>query len=171
MSKILEGNLPNIPWQEKPANFNGPIWRHTENPIIGRNPVEGVARIFNSAVMPYGDEFIGVFRGETINGRPHIYLGHSKDAIHWEFDKERINFVDEDGNQLFSDKQLSMRGDYSTKGNKHGYFTDYNDVINNINSKIDSNAWEIKQVNDTETTSAYKYRSTTYLYSEKKPGQ
>ncbi|ETJ28124.1 hypothetical protein Q604_UNBC16784G0001, partial [human gut metagenome] len=32
-----------------------------------------------------------------LNGRPHIYLGHSKDAINWEFDKERINFVDEDG--------------------------------------------------------------------------
>ena len=59
--------------------------------------MEGVARIFNSAVMPYGDAFIGVFRGETINGRPHIYLGHSTDAINWEFDKEKIKFVDEDG--------------------------------------------------------------------------
>ena len=97
MTRILGDNLPNMPWQEKPEGFNGPIWRHTENPIIGRNPVEGVARIFNSAVVPYNGEFIGVFRGETINGRPHIYLGHSKDAINWEFDKERINFVDEDG--------------------------------------------------------------------------
>ncbi len=97
MSKIIGDNLPNIPWQEKPEGFNGPIWRHTENPVIGRNPVEGVSRIFNSAVVPYNGEFIGVFRGETINGRPHIYLGHSTDALHWEFDKERINFVDEDG--------------------------------------------------------------------------
>ncbi|MDU5176647.1 MAG: glycosylase, partial [Clostridium sp.] len=83
MTRILGDNLPNMPWQEKPEGFNGPIWRHTENPIIGRNPVEGVARIFNSAVVPYNGEFIGVFRGETINGRPHIYLGHSKDAINW----------------------------------------------------------------------------------------
>lgn len=97
MSKILGANLANIPWQEKPVDYEGAIWRDTKNPIIGRNPVEGVARIFNSAVMPYGDAFIGVFRGETINGRPHIYLGHSKDAINWEFDKEKIKFVDEDG--------------------------------------------------------------------------
>ena len=52
-----------------------PIWRYSENPIIGRNPIEGVARIFNSAVMPYEDGFIGVFRGEQTNGIPYIYLG------------------------------------------------------------------------------------------------
>ena len=28
--------------------------------------------------MPYGDEFIGVFRGEQVNGIPYIYLGRSK---------------------------------------------------------------------------------------------
>ena len=95
MAKILGDNLTNIPWQDKPEGFKGPIWRHSENPIIGRNPVEGVARIFNSAVAPYNGEFIGVFRGETINGRPHIYLGRSKDAVNWKFDKEKIKFIDE----------------------------------------------------------------------------
>jgi len=25
MSKIIGDNLPNIPWQEKPEGFNGPI--------------------------------------------------------------------------------------------------------------------------------------------------
>ncbi len=79
MSKIIGDSLPNIPWQEKPEGFNGAIWRHTENPVIGRNPVEGVARIFNSAVVPYEGAFIGVFRGETINGRPHSPYGS-----HWE---------------------------------------------------------------------------------------
>ena len=37
--------------------------------------------------MPYGDEFIGVFRGEQVNGIPYIYMGRSKDAIHWDFPK------------------------------------------------------------------------------------
>lgn len=97
MSRIIGDYLPNIPWQSKPQGFNGPIWRHTENPIIGRNPVKGVARIFNSAVVPYEGAFIGVFRGETINGRPHIYLGRSNDGVHWDFDEERIPFVDEEG--------------------------------------------------------------------------
>ena len=99
--KMISPVVKNVPWQEKPEGLTGaPIWRYSENPIIGRNPVEGVARIFNSAVMPYGDGFIGVFRGEQVNGIPYIYLGHSKDAIHWEFEKEKIPFKDEQGNDF-----------------------------------------------------------------------
>ena len=96
--KMIAPAVPNVPWQERPEGLKGaPIWRYTENPIIGRNPVEGVARIFNSAVMPYNGEFIGVFRGEQTNGIPYIYLGRSKDAIHWNFDENKIQFVDEEG--------------------------------------------------------------------------
>ena len=73
------------------------LWRYSENPIIKRNPTEGVARIFNSAVMPYEQGFIGVFRGEQVNGIPFIYLGRSKDGIAWEFEKDKISFVDEKG--------------------------------------------------------------------------
>ena len=100
--KIIGPAVPNMPWQDRPAESKEwmPLWRYSENPIIGRNPVENVARIFNSAVIPYEGKFIGVFRGEQINGIPHIYLGHSEDAIHWEFEKEKINFVDEDGNSF-----------------------------------------------------------------------
>ena len=80
--KMISQPVPNVPWQERPENLTGaPVWRYNENPIIGRNPVKGVARIFNSAVMPYEDGFIGVFRGEQTNGIPYIYLGRSKDAI------------------------------------------------------------------------------------------
>ena len=90
---------PNIPWQDKPSNIkDAPIWRYSENPIIKRNPIEGVARIFNSALVPFEGEYIGVFRGEQTDGIPFIYLGRSSDAIHWEFEKERIHFVDEQGN-------------------------------------------------------------------------
>ena len=49
--KMISPAVPNVPWQDKPENHEGaPLWRYTENPVIGRNPVEGVARIFNSAV-------------------------------------------------------------------------------------------------------------------------
>jgi beta-1,4-mannooligosaccharide/beta-1,4-mannosyl-N-acetylglucosamine phosphorylase len=90
--------VPDMPWQEKPKDLGPiPIWRYDENPIIRRNPIPGVARIFNSAVMPYEDGFIGVFRGEQTNGIPYIYLGHSKDALHWTFDPEKIPFTDEAG--------------------------------------------------------------------------
>ncbi len=96
--KLICDNVPNMPWVEGPKEFaNAPVWRYPDNPIIGRNPLKNVARIFNSAVMPYEGKFIGVFRGEQTNGVPYIYLGHSEDAIHWTFDEDKIHFVDEDG--------------------------------------------------------------------------
>ena len=52
--KMIAPVVKNVPWQERPKELKGaPVWRFKDNPIIGRNPVEGVARIFNSAVMPY----------------------------------------------------------------------------------------------------------------------
>lgn len=52
--KMISPAVPNMPWQERSEKIvNAPVWRYKENPIIGRNPVEGVARIFNSAVIPY----------------------------------------------------------------------------------------------------------------------
>ena len=94
---IISPPLSNIPWQDKPADCSAPVWRYSENPIIGRNPLPDVARIFNSAVAPFGDGFIGVFRGEQRNGIPHIYLGRSSDALHWEFEPDKIPFTDEKG--------------------------------------------------------------------------
>lgn len=93
-------NLPNIPWQERPADDNHdlPVWRYSENPIIRRNPAAGVSRIFNSAVCPWEDGFVAVLRGEQNNGIPHIYLGKSRDGIHWDVLPDKIAFVDESGN-------------------------------------------------------------------------
>ncbi|MGC6174165.1 glycoside hydrolase family 130 protein [Lacrimispora sp. 38-1] len=100
--KIIGSQVPNMPWQNRPEKAKTwmPVWRYDANPIIDRNPLEGVARIFNSAVIPYEGAFIGVFRGEQTNGVPFIYLGHSRDGIHWEFDREKIQFVSEHG-ELF----------------------------------------------------------------------
>lgn len=39
--KMISLAVPNVPWQDKPENHEGaPLWRYTENPVIGRNPVE-----------------------------------------------------------------------------------------------------------------------------------
>ena len=99
MTKILTGGpLPNIPWEDKPASVvNAPVWRFSGNPVIDRNPVKGVARIFNSAVAPYGDGFVAVLRGEQVNGVPYIYMGRSRDGVHWQIDEDKIPFVDEEG--------------------------------------------------------------------------
>lgn len=95
--KILAPALPNMPWQDKPAGVDGPMWRYSENPIIKRNPVKGISRIFNSAVVPYEGKYAGVFRAETINGRPHIHFGTSEDGINWDIEEEGVKFVNEAG--------------------------------------------------------------------------
>ena len=64
-------SLPNIPWQEKPADYklSSPVWRYSENPVMGRNPTPEIARIFNSAVVPWEDGYIAVLRGEQVNAK------------------------------------------------------------------------------------------------------
>jgi len=95
--KMIAAPVPNIPWQERPGDSDAPLWRYTQNPIISRNPVKGVARVFNSAVAPFDGGFIGVFRGEQVDGVPHIWLGRSQNGIDWTFDRERIPFVNAAG--------------------------------------------------------------------------
>lgn len=95
MAKIIGQNLKTMPWEKKPEGYQAPVWRYSKNPIIKRNPVPGVARIFNSAVVPYQGNYIGVFRAETTATLPHLRLGHSKDGINWEIEDKPITFVDE----------------------------------------------------------------------------
>ncbi|RUT29564.1 glycosylase [Paenibacillus zeisoli] len=95
--QIIGENLSKMPWEDKPEGSVGPVWRHSENPVVKRNPAKGIARIFNSAVVAYGDGFIGVFRAETINGRPHLHMGTSEDGLNWTIDEQRIEFVNEQG--------------------------------------------------------------------------
>ena len=88
-------NIPNLPWEDKPKNHYGPVWRYSKNPIIDRNPVPGIARIFNSAVLYHKGMYVGIFRAETVATLPHLRLGRSKDGINWEIEDHEINFVDE----------------------------------------------------------------------------
>ncbi len=90
MAKIIGEALKNIPWQEPVTD--APIWRYDQNPVIARNPVDNVTRIFNSAVVPFEGKFVGVFRGETNTGVPYLYYGESKDGINFSFDKKPIDF-------------------------------------------------------------------------------
>ncbi|MGG4552668.1 MULTISPECIES: glycoside hydrolase family 130 protein [Paenibacillus] len=115
--RIIGDKLTNMPWQEKPSGTAGPVWRHSNNPVIQRNPAKGIARIFNSAVVPFEGRFAGVFRAETINGRPHLHLGWSDDALNWSIEEERIAFVDEAGkpfqpNYAYDPRVIKVDGTY-----------------------------------------------------------
>jgi beta-1,4-mannooligosaccharide/beta-1,4-mannosyl-N-acetylglucosamine phosphorylase len=95
--KIIGNALPNIPWQERPEGCRSAVWRYRGNPIIGWEPTEKSARIFNSAVVPYGDGFIGIFRSDHKDGIPKLHLGRSGDAIHWNIEEEEIHWKDPEG--------------------------------------------------------------------------
>ena len=98
MSKTIIGNpLPQLPWQDKPKDCDDVLWRYSKNPIIGWNPIPKAARIYNSAVVPFGKKFTGVFRADQKNGRATLFSGKSDNAIKWEIGPDPINWVDEDG--------------------------------------------------------------------------
>jgi len=98
VSKTITGDpLPNIPWEDRPADCTDVVWRYTGNPVIGWNPIPKAARIYNSAVLPYNGEFVGVFRADQKNGRATLFFGKSHDALKWDIGPDPIQWVDEDG--------------------------------------------------------------------------
>jgi len=115
MTKIYGDSLKNIPWQE--PTTDAPVWRYDGNPIVGRNPVENVSRIFNSAVVPFEGKFVGVFRGETNTGVPYLYYGESQDGVHFRFNAEKIKFFCEDGTEYqfvyaYDPRVIKVEDDY-----------------------------------------------------------
>lgn len=87
----------NIPWEERPKECTGLLWRSNRNPILGRNPVERGSRVFNSAVAIFGSGFAGIFRIDHKNGRPQLHVGFSQDGFNWKIEEEDINWVSEYG--------------------------------------------------------------------------
>ena len=73
-----------------------PVWRYTENPIIGRSGNKVSNSVFNSAVVPFEDGFAGVFRCDSRSISMDIFVGRSKDGIHWDIEDTPIQFEGED---------------------------------------------------------------------------
>jgi len=96
MSKIIGASLPNIPWQDRPADDNSIVWRYSENPIITKKNVSDANSIFNSAVAAYQDGFIGVFRVDNTSIIQRLHVGGSKDGTNWNIDEKPIKFITED---------------------------------------------------------------------------
>ncbi|MBQ7638596.1 MAG: glycoside hydrolase family 130 protein [Clostridia bacterium] len=90
MAKIIGAPIPNIPWQDKPEGYAYPVWRYSGNPVITRDNLFFANSIFNSAVVPYGDGFVGVFRVDNMCRDHTLVVGRSKDAIKWDLDEKVI---------------------------------------------------------------------------------
>jgi beta-1,4-mannooligosaccharide/beta-1,4-mannosyl-N-acetylglucosamine phosphorylase len=84
--------LPNIPWEERPAECHDVVWRSRVNPIITRDAVPNTNSIFNSAVVPYRDGFAGVFRCDDTARVMQLHAGRSPDGVHWQIEPHRIQW-------------------------------------------------------------------------------
>ena len=105
----------NIPWEDKPENHKGPVWRFSKNPIIRRDQLNNSNSIFNSAAVPYKDGFAGVFRCDNRARQMRIHSGFSKDGINWDIKEEPIKFIcdnEEVGNFVYAyDPRVTKIGD------------------------------------------------------------
>ena len=89
--------LPNIPWEDRPPGSGAAMWRDSRNPIIPRDLIERSNSIFNSAVVPFGAGFAGVFRVDDTTREMNLHAGRSADGVNWtmEHGSDRWNATDE----------------------------------------------------------------------------
>ena len=109
MSKIIGCSLPNMPWQAKREDEAGPVWRYTENPIIGRHGNSISNSVFNSAVVPFENGYAGVFRCDSVSISMDIFTGFSEDGIHWKISNEPIVFAGADAEILKKEYRYDPR--------------------------------------------------------------
>jgi len=86
----MTNNKVNIPWENRPSDSMEVMWRYSKNPIIGRYHIPSSNSIFNSAVVPFGDGFAGVFRCDNKAVQMNIFAGFSTDGINWDINHEPI---------------------------------------------------------------------------------
>ena len=101
--------MKNIPWQERPEGNTEIMWRYSMNPIIKRDAIPSSNSIFNSAVVPFGDGFAGVFRCDNRAVQMNIFAGFSKDGIHWDIDHEPIVMKSGNTEMIDSDYKYDPR--------------------------------------------------------------
>ena len=92
----MGSDLPNMPWENKPANCQDVIWRCELNPIIPSDILSCSNIVFNSAVAAFEDGFAGVFRVDHKNRKQYLHCGRSKDGVNWDIHDEPIVFECDD---------------------------------------------------------------------------
>lgn len=81
-----------IPWEERPRGTGDVLWRSARNPILTAAAVPGANSIFNSAVVPFGSGFAGVFRVDDRARRMRLHAGRSRDGLEWVLEPGPIVF-------------------------------------------------------------------------------
>jgi len=62
--------------------------RYKGNPIITAKAVPRANSIHNSAIVRFGEGYVGIFRIDEIDFNFTLHLGRSKDGIHWEIEPD-----------------------------------------------------------------------------------
>lgn len=99
----------NMPWEERPAGSSDLLWRFSRNPIIDRYAIPCSNSIFNSAVVPFGDGFAGIFRCDNKAVQMNIFAGFSKNGIDWTIEHEPIKFMPGNTDMIDSDYKYDPR--------------------------------------------------------------
>jgi beta-1,4-mannooligosaccharide/beta-1,4-mannosyl-N-acetylglucosamine phosphorylase len=87
-----ERRAPAIPWEERAPGTSTLLWRSTRNPIIARDQIPRANSIFNSAVVPFGAGYAGVFRVDDTRRVMNLHTGRSDDGVSWNIDPEPMVF-------------------------------------------------------------------------------
>ncbi|MDD4166699.1 MAG: glycoside hydrolase family 130 protein [Endomicrobiaceae bacterium] len=95
--KFKGQNIPNMPWEDRPEGIKSPVWRYSQNPIIKRNPIDKISRIFNSAVIYDEGRYYGIFRAENHSTLPKLHFGISPDGLNWQIESVPLELIDEAG--------------------------------------------------------------------------
>lgn len=92
-------SIANFPWEEPPKGCEEVVWRSKNNPIIDRSIVKCANSVLNSAVVPFGNGYAGVFRIDNKARFLRLHKGKSCDGIHWVIDEEPLELIREDGSR------------------------------------------------------------------------
>ncbi len=101
--------MNNFPWENRPDNCRDVMWRSSRNPIIGRYDTAISNSIFNSAVVPFGNGYAGVFRCDDKAVRMNIFVGFSSDGVNWKISDTPIRFEPGGTQMIDSDYKYDPR--------------------------------------------------------------
>ncbi len=125
---IVGDSLPNIPWEKRPRGCRDVVWRYGGNPVIPRDIIPCANSVFNSAVVPFGQTFAGVFRVDDTTRNMRLHAGRSRDGLHFEIDPEPIRWRCEDPEigrfvEAYDPRVVRLEGRYHVTwcNNYHGY--------------------------------------------------
>jgi beta-1,4-mannooligosaccharide/beta-1,4-mannosyl-N-acetylglucosamine phosphorylase len=125
---ILGPDLPHIPWEDRPSADHNVVWRYSRNPVIPRDIIPCSNSVFNSAVVPFGSGFAGVFRVDDTTRNMRIHNGRSQDGFNFEIDPEPIRWHCDDPEigqfvESYDPRVVQLEGRFyvSWCNNYHGY--------------------------------------------------